>query len=191
MSVKIRMKRLGRKNRSFFRICATDVRAPRDGRVIEELGSYDPTVPETDARVVLNGERVAYWLGVGAKASPKVSVLIKKYGKDGTHLDAQQQALNRMAARKSNAITKAQEAARLAAIAENKRREEAAAKRKEEEAAAIAAADAEAEAEVAAQAASEATTEGEQSDNDSSDSGSAAAASAESQTDSAASENNE
>ena len=61
---------------------------PRDGRVLEELGTYDPSVPDTDARAVLNGERIAYWLGVGAQPSEKVAVLIKKYGKDGTHLDA-------------------------------------------------------------------------------------------------------
>ena len=65
MAVKIRMKRLGRKHRSYFRICATDSRAPRDGRVIEELGSYDPEVPLTDARCKLNNDRVQYWLGVG------------------------------------------------------------------------------------------------------------------------------
>ena len=154
MSVKIRMKRMGRKNRAFFRICATDVRAPRDGRVIEELGTYDPWVSEPDARVVLDNDRIAYWLSVGAAPSPKVSVLIRKYGKDGSHIDAQQQALNRLAARKANAITRAQESARLAAIAEVKRREEAEAKRKADEAAAAAAA----EAAAAEAAAAEATT---------------------------------
>ena len=50
MAVKIRMKRMGRKHRSFFRICAVDSRNPRDGRVLEELGTYDPMVHETDAR---------------------------------------------------------------------------------------------------------------------------------------------
>ena len=54
MSVTIRMKRMGRKNRAFYRICASDKRSPRDGRVIEELGTYDPFVPETDARCVLS-----------------------------------------------------------------------------------------------------------------------------------------
>ena len=144
MTVKIRMKRMGRTNRPFYRICATDSRVPRDGRVIEELGTYDPMVPETDARVVLDGERVAHWLAAGAQASPKVSVLIRKYGKDGTHLDQQQQALNRLAARKANAVTRAQEAARLAAVEEKKRREEAEALRKAEQAAAEAAAQAQA-----------------------------------------------
>ena len=50
MAVRIRMKKLGRKHRPFFRIVAVDGRRPRDGRVLEELGTYDPLVPETDAR---------------------------------------------------------------------------------------------------------------------------------------------
>ena len=50
------MKKMGRKHRPFFRICAMDIRVPRDGRVLEELGTYDPMVPETDARAILNGE---------------------------------------------------------------------------------------------------------------------------------------
>jgi small subunit ribosomal protein S16 len=73
-----------------------DHRAPRDGRVIEELGTYDPMVPETDARVTLNNERVQYWLGVGAKPTHKAGVLIRKYGANGTHLEQQQAALERM-----------------------------------------------------------------------------------------------
>ncbi|HYP06659.1 MAG TPA: 30S ribosomal protein S16 [Bryobacteraceae bacterium] len=95
------MKKMGKAHRAFFRICATDKRAPRDGRVLEELGTYDPTVPETDARVRFNAERVAYWLGVGAQPSEKVAVLIKKYGPNGTHLEAQQQALAKLTAPKS------------------------------------------------------------------------------------------
>jgi small subunit ribosomal protein S16 len=91
------MKRFGRKHRPYFRVCAVDSRAPRDGRVLEELGTYDPMVPETDARALLKKERVDYWLGVGAKPSEKVSVLIKKYGSGGTHVDAQRIALERMA----------------------------------------------------------------------------------------------
>ena len=97
MSVRIRMKQLGRKHRPYYRICAMDARRPRDGRVLEELGTYDPMVPETDARAVLNGERIAYWLGVGAQPSDKVRVLIKKYGAGGTHVAAQQTALDRLA----------------------------------------------------------------------------------------------
>ena len=86
MAVAIRMKRMGRKNRAFYRICATDRRSPRDGRVIEVLGTYDPSVPDTDARCLLNSERVNYWLSVGAQPSDAVRVLVKKYGHNGTRL---------------------------------------------------------------------------------------------------------
>lgn len=91
------MKQFGRKHRPYYRICAMDIRKPRDGRVLEELGTYDPLVPETDARALLIGERINYWLSVGAQPSDKVRVLIKKYGVDGTHLAAQQAAIGRLA----------------------------------------------------------------------------------------------
>ena len=96
MAVRIRLKRLGRRHRPFFRICAMDARTPRDGRVIEELGFYDPMVKEVDARAVLKGERIDYWLSMGAQPTPKVKVLIKKYGSSGTHLEAQRGALERL-----------------------------------------------------------------------------------------------
>ena len=79
MAVRIRMKMLGRKHRPYFRIVAIDSRQPRDGRIIEELGSYDPMVKNTDDRVRLRPDRIKYWLGVGAKPSEKVQVLFKKY----------------------------------------------------------------------------------------------------------------
>ncbi|MBR5415187.1 MAG: 30S ribosomal protein S16 [Thermoguttaceae bacterium] len=96
MAVRIRLKMLGRKHRPFFRLCAVDARKPRDGRVLEELGIYDPMVPDTDARAILKGDRIDYWLGVGAIPSPKASVLIKKYGTNGTNLEAQQAALAKL-----------------------------------------------------------------------------------------------
>ena len=96
MAVRIRMKKMGRKHQPFYRICAMDVRAPRDGKVIEELGYYDPMVKETDARAILKGERISYWLSVGAQPSDKVKVLIKKYGANGTHVDQQRAALERV-----------------------------------------------------------------------------------------------
>jgi small subunit ribosomal protein S16 len=91
------MKKMGRAHRHFFRICATNKRAPRDGRVLEELGTYDPMVPDADARVQLKNERVDYWIGVGALPSEKVAILIKKYGTNGTHLDAQKAAREKLA----------------------------------------------------------------------------------------------
>ena len=79
MAVRIRMKMMGRKHRQYFRIVAIDHRQPRDGRVIEELGSYDPQVRNTDERVKLKPSRIKYWLSVGAKPSEKVEILFKKY----------------------------------------------------------------------------------------------------------------
>lgn len=101
MAVRIRLKKMGRKARPFFRICAVDARAPRDGKVIEELGHYDPMVRDTDARVVLKNERVDYWLGVGAQPSEKAGVLIKKYGSNGTHADKHAAALERLKSSRS------------------------------------------------------------------------------------------
>ena len=100
MAVRIRMKKMGRTHRPFFRVCAMDQRSPRDGRVIEELGTYDPMCPETDARVTLKKDRVDYWLSVGAQPSDNVATLIKKYGTDGSHLEAQEAALERLSKRK-------------------------------------------------------------------------------------------
>ena len=79
MAVRIRMKRMGRKHRPFFRICAMDSQKPRDGKAIEELGHYDPMVRDKSQRVKLNLERIEYWLSVGAQPSDKVAVLIKKF----------------------------------------------------------------------------------------------------------------
>jgi small subunit ribosomal protein S16 len=81
VAVKIRMKMMGRKHRQFFRIVAIDGKQPRNGRVIEELGTYDPQIKNTDDRVKLNPDRVKYWLGVGAKTSDNVAVFLKKYMK--------------------------------------------------------------------------------------------------------------
>lgn len=91
------MKKMGRIHRPFYRICAIDKRAPRDGRALEELGTYDPSIADVDARAQLNTERIAYWLSVGAQPSEKCAVLIKKYGEGGTHVEAQKAALEKLA----------------------------------------------------------------------------------------------
>jgi small subunit ribosomal protein S16 len=103
VAVRLRLKKMGRKHRPFFRICAMDVRAPRDGKAIEELGYYDPMVKDENARAVLKAERIDYWLGVGALPSEKVRVLIKKYGSNGTHVAQQQAALERLKTAKPQA----------------------------------------------------------------------------------------
>lgn len=80
MAVKLRMKRMGRLHRSVFRISAMEGRAPRDGKVLEELGIYDPANRNQDAQLKLNLERVKHWLSVGAVPSETVAQLIKKAG---------------------------------------------------------------------------------------------------------------
>jgi small subunit ribosomal protein S16 len=101
VSVVIRMKKIGRSHQSFFRVCAMDKKQPRHGRPLEELGTYDPMVKDTDARALLKAERIDYWLSVGALPSEKVAVLIKKYGTNGSRLAAQKAALELIAAPKS------------------------------------------------------------------------------------------
>ena len=157
MAVCIRMKKMGRAHRAFFRICATDKRAPRDGRVLEELGTYDPSVPDTDARALFNQERVAHWLSVGAQPSEKVAVLIKKYGPNGSHLEQQTKALEKLKGPKMvpDAGPAAPSLRKLAEEAAAKAAEEAAAAKKAEEAAAAAAAAEAAAAEPAAEPAAE------------------------------------
>lgn len=80
MAVKLRLKRMGRKNHPFYRLNAIDSRSPRDGRVIEELGFYDPRNKEAGKQFVAKLDRCTYWLGVGAIPSETVSSLLKKAG---------------------------------------------------------------------------------------------------------------
>lgn len=82
MAVRIRMKKMGRTHRPFYRICVMDSRTKRDGRAIEEVGIYDTSVADKSQRVKLNMERIDYWVGVGAQPSEKVAVLIKKVRKN-------------------------------------------------------------------------------------------------------------
>ena len=80
MSVKLRLKRMGRSNRSFFRLNAIDSRSARDGRVIEELGHYDPRSKDEGKQFVAKLDRCRYWLDHGAVPSETVSSLLKKSG---------------------------------------------------------------------------------------------------------------
>lgn len=80
MAAKIRLKRFGRRHRSFFRLGVMDVRSPRNGRVIEELGWYDPAAKDPTKQVSLNRERIEYWLSVGASPTETVSDLLKRNG---------------------------------------------------------------------------------------------------------------
>ena len=77
MATRIRLARHGRKGKPFYHVVVADSRAPRDGRYIERIGSYNPmTDPAT---VDLNFERALYWLNVGAQPTDTVRALIKKH----------------------------------------------------------------------------------------------------------------
>src|SRR5438045_4458635 len=80
MSVKLRLKRMGRSNAAFFRLNAIDSRSPRDGRVIEELGHYNPREKDQTKQFSAKLDRCKYWLDTGAIPSPTVSSLLKKAG---------------------------------------------------------------------------------------------------------------
>lgn len=73
------MTKMGRKNRPFYRVIAADSKGKRDGKAVEVLGYYDPLAAK-DKQVVLERERVQYWLSVGAQPSDTVANLIKKAG---------------------------------------------------------------------------------------------------------------
>lgn len=76
--VRIRLQRLGRTNRPFYRISAMDKRARRDGRFIEQIGWYDPLAKDVSKQVGLNEERAKYWVSVGAQPSGTVRDILAK-----------------------------------------------------------------------------------------------------------------
>ena len=76
--VRIRLRRMGAKKKPFYRIVVADQRSPRDGRFIENIGTYDPmTDPPT---IEIKIERAGHWLGVGAQPSEAVARLLTKTG---------------------------------------------------------------------------------------------------------------
>lgn len=74
MALKIRLSRGGSKARPYYRIVIADARAPRDGRFIERVGSYNPMLPKDHPeRLIFNEERLTYWYGVGARPTDRVA----------------------------------------------------------------------------------------------------------------------
>ena len=181
MAVKIRLQRHGKKNFAFFHIVVADSRSPRDGRFIEQIGSYNPNT--NPATIVLNDERALAWLNVGAQPTPTAKrilsyegILLAKHLQGGVKKGAltQEQADAKLAAWKSEKAAKvsakkeglrkdaaaAQKAAAEAEAKVNQERAEAIAKRKAEaEEAARAAAEAAAAEKAAQEAAAEAEAE--------------------------------
>jgi small subunit ribosomal protein S16 len=132
MAVKLRMTRMGKRHQPFYRINAVDARTPRDGRIIEKLGHYHPIEKDPARQVVLNRERVEYWLSLGAIPSDTVSEILLRSGIK--HKYAEQKAARRTRARnaarkKGVAFTRAE---RLAAQKAAEEAKEAAKKAKEE-----------------------------------------------------------
>jgi len=81
MAVRIRLSRGGSKKRPFYKVVAADQRAPRDGRFIEKLGTFNPLLPKDHAeRFVINEERVKYWLGNGAQPTERLEKLFSNLG---------------------------------------------------------------------------------------------------------------
>ena len=75
--VKIRLRRMGAKKAPYYRIVVADSRAPRDGRCIEEIGTYDPSA-EGSSKISVDLERVKYWVSNGAQPTDTVRGLLKK-----------------------------------------------------------------------------------------------------------------
>ncbi|HEY0900522.1 MAG TPA: 30S ribosomal protein S16 [Micavibrio sp.] len=151
MALKLRMSRQGRKNLAFYHIVVADSRAARDGKFVEKVGTYDPRLEQgNEKRVVLNAERVKYWLSQGAQPSERVAIFLGKAGL--ADMPAQ---FNRpkKSAPKQKAVMRVEEKAAKKAAAEE------AAKAAAEEAKAAAAAPVEAPVEAATEAAAEAPAE--------------------------------
>ena len=169
MAVKIRLQRHGKKNFAFFHIVVADSRSPRDGRFIEQLGSYNPNTDP--ATIILNGERALAWLNVGAQPTLVTrrilsyeGVLLRKHLQGGvakgalTQEQADKKYLDWKAQRDAKIVAKKQGLTKDAA-AKAKAAAEAEMKVNQERAEAIAKKKAEAEAAAAAKAAEEATEE--------------------------------
>jgi small subunit ribosomal protein S16 len=78
MAVKLRLTRVGAKKKPFYRVVVADTRSPRDGRFIENVGTYDPN-PDPPA-IQLDAERIQHWMRKGAKPSETVAHLLKRAG---------------------------------------------------------------------------------------------------------------
>ncbi|MCI5910448.1 MAG: 30S ribosomal protein S16 [Oscillospiraceae bacterium] len=78
MAVKIRLKRMGAKKAPFYRVVVADSRSPRDGRFIDQVGTFDPT--KDPAAVNLDAEAIKKWIGNGAQPTDTVKALLKKEG---------------------------------------------------------------------------------------------------------------
>ena len=82
MAVKLRLQRFGTKKRPYYRIVAADSRMPRDGRFLEQVGTYDPMTEPANLRI--KDDRLDHWLSVGAQPSDTVASLVRRYRRENT-----------------------------------------------------------------------------------------------------------
>lgn len=86
MAVKLRLKRMGAKQKPFYRIVAADSRSPRDGRFIEVVGTYNPV--KSPAEITVNEELALKWLSNGAEPTETVRAILKKQGIMAKHAES-------------------------------------------------------------------------------------------------------
>lgn len=134
MSVSIRLSRGGAKKRPYYKVVVSNSRAPRDGKYLEQVGTYNPVLAKDDEnRVRLNEDRVRYWLGVGAQPTDRVARMLDKAGikeraatVNPKKAEPGQKAKDR-AEERAEKLREAEEAAKAAEEAVNAPAEEAAA----------------------------------------------------------------
>lgn len=80
MATRIRLARYGAKKNPYYRIVVADIEAPRDGRFIEQIGTYDPKKAKDEDKVVIQEDRLKYWISQGATPSATVGDFLKKKG---------------------------------------------------------------------------------------------------------------
>ncbi|MED5352403.1 MAG: 30S ribosomal protein S16 [Pseudomonadota bacterium] len=149
MALKIRLARGGAKKRPFYRIVVAEASAPRDGRYVERVGTYNPMVPKDhDQRLTLKAERITYWLGQGAQPTERVQKMLAGAGLAEAPVIREQP--KKSAPGRKRAEREAEEVAAAAEAAESAAAEEAAAAEAAEETPAEEAAAEEAPAEEAA-----------------------------------------
>jgi small subunit ribosomal protein S16 len=120
MAVKIRLARGGTKKRPFYRVVVADERAPRDGRFIEKVGTYNPLLPSDSAdRIKLDLERIQHWMSKGAKPTDRVLRFLDQAGvlKREARLNPQKAEPGKKAQERSEARRQKEEAAATAAAA--------------------------------------------------------------------------
>ena len=126
MALKIRLARGGAKKRPFYRIVVAEASAPRDGRYVERVGTYNPMVPKDhDQRLTLKAERITYWLGQGAQPTERVQKMLAGAGLAEAPLFREQP--KKSAPGRKRAEREAEEAAAAADAADGAAAEEAAA----------------------------------------------------------------